>query len=73
MRLSLALLLYVRRLSTRLNSGENFQLQVAYDALQVVCQSLILGLAVLALATVPSRKTGASAQTANIRNPNFKL
>jgi len=33
--------------------------------------SLILGLAVLALATVDAEKTGASAQTADFVNPNF--
>ena len=36
-----------------------------------LCDSLTLGLAVLALATVPSRKTGASAQTANTSDPNI--
>jgi len=38
---------------------------------RVLCHSLILGLAVLALATVDAEKTGASAQTANSVNPNF--
>ena len=37
----------------------------------VVRQSLILGSAVLALATVRLEKTGANAQTADRRNPNF--
>ncbi len=37
----------------------------------VECQHWILGLAVLALATVPKRKTGANAQTADLNNPNF--
>ena len=45
-------------------------IQVAVNAL-VLCDSLILGLAVLALATVPSRKTGANAQTANTSDPNI--
>ena len=36
----------------------------------MVCQTLNLGLAVLALATVPSQETGASAQTAKGWNPN---
>ena len=34
------------------------------------CQHWILGLAVLAIATVPKRKTGANAQTADLNNPN---
>ncbi len=37
----------------------------------VLCHSLILGLAVLALATVWAAKTGASAQTADSVNPTF--
>jgi hypothetical protein len=36
-----------------------------------LCDSLVLGLAVLALATVLSRKTGASAQTANTPTRTF--
>ncbi len=36
----------------------------------VLRQFLLFGLAVLALATVPSQKTGASAQTAHFPNPN---
>lgn len=39
----------------------------------MVRQRLILGLAVWALATVRSGKTGASVQTANMRLPNFLL
>jgi hypothetical protein len=36
----------------------------------VVCHSLILGLAVLALATVVFEKTVANAKTADVSNPN---
>ena len=36
----------------------------------VECQHWILGLAVLAIATVPKRKTGANAQTTDLNNPN---
>ena len=39
----------------------------------VLCQSLILGLAVLALATVDSLETVASAEAASFANPRFKL
>ena len=35
----------------------------------MVCYSLILGLAVLALATVIQQKTVANAKTANVQNP----
>ena len=37
----------------------------------VVCQTLILGLAVWALAPVQATQTGASAQTANGSSPNI--
>jgi hypothetical protein len=43
------------------------------DEALVLCSNSILGLAVLALATVAPAKTVASAKTAEPANPNFQI
>ncbi len=48
-------------------------LRRCFDATLVLSHSFILGLAGWALAPVHTVKTGASAQSANLLNPTFKL
>jgi hypothetical protein len=51
--------------------AEHLQSLCVRNVRLVLRQVLVLGLAVLALAAVAQRRTGASAQTANSVNPNL--